>query len=226
VNQYTTPPTLMPGLEGMIDPDYGFLCMTSHWRPDPEAANPEMPGQKLSMSSYIPAFAHETCLCGSGRPFGNCCRPKRLWHPICPNPGLEGYSLTKPQSATFRNVDGDAIRERLMAAPQLRCTEADPDRVFWVFHGDPVLEDQYGRLCFGDLELKHNRILLVTAMSDLRLQTLLVFLSEVVGQHLGKPQTKQDPILGIDKQTNKMRTITASGRQPPRRRSGRKRRRR
>jgi hypothetical protein len=108
----------------------GFLCLSVHWRPDPEAANPEMPGHKLSMSSYIPVFPTEACLCGRGKRYGDCCQPKHLWHSICPNPGGEdsGYSLLKPQKATFRNVDGDAIRERLMADRRLCCTDTSRAR--------------------------------------------------------------------------------------------------
>jgi hypothetical protein len=226
VSQYITPPDLTSKLKGMIDPNQGFLCMSSHWRPDPGAEDPEMPGHKLSMSSYIPAFSYEACLCGSGQQFGDCCRPKRQWHPICPNPGMEGYSLTKSQSATFRNIDGAAVRERLVADPRLRGTEADPARAFWVFHGDPVIEDRYGILCLGDLELKDSRILVVSAMSDLRMQALLAVLQEIAGEFLGHPHIRQDPTYVMDKQTGKMKRFKSPAPQSPRRKSRRKRRRR
>jgi len=56
VRQYTTPPSLPSELEGMINPNNGFLCLSTYWQPDPEAADPEMPGRKLTMTSYIPVF--------------------------------------------------------------------------------------------------------------------------------------------------------------------------
>jgi len=75
-----------------------------------------MPGHKLAASSYIPAFPQDRCLCGSGRRYRDCCQLAPVWHPICVNPGGadNGFSLIRPQAARFRNVDGDAIRERLM----------------------------------------------------------------------------------------------------------------
>jgi len=226
MSKYVLPPDLPAGLEGMIHPDGGFLCMTSHWRPDPEAADPEMPGQKLSMSSYIPVFPNEACLCGSGKRYGACCQPERLWHPVCPNPGRQGYSLVKPQKATFRNVNGNVVRERLMADRRLRCTDTSQASAFWVFHGYPPVEDQYGFLCFGDIELKHNRTLLVTAMSDLRMQTLLALLQELAGDCLIEPHMSQDPVLVIDKNTGKMRSIRSSKLQSSKRRSRQRRHRR
>jgi len=207
MSKYVTPPNLPSAFEGVVDPNGGFLCMSSHWRPDPEADDPEWPGHKLSMSSYIPALPREACLCGSGRRYGDCCQPKRFWYPICPNPGMEGYSLTAPQSATFGDVDGAAIRQRLMADPRFRCTDDSRASAFWIYHGDPAVEDQYGLLCFGDLELKDDRSLLVTAMSDLRMQTLLAVLREVAGELLDEPRRSRDSNLVIDKRTGKMRTV-------------------
>lgn len=226
MSKYVLPPPLPTGLEGMINPDSGFLCMTSHWRPDPEAADPEMPGEKLSMSSYIPVFPNEACLCGSGKRYGDCCQPERLWRPVCPNPGRQGFSLLKPQAATFRNVNGDVIRERLMADRRLRCTDTGQASAFWVFHGHPPVEDQYGFLCFGDIELKHNRTLLVTAMSDLRMQTLLALLQEIADDCLAEPHMSQDPILAIDKKTSKMKRVEGSKPRSEKRRTTRRKRRR
>jgi hypothetical protein len=223
MSKYVTPPPLPDDAARMIDPDRGFLCMTSHWRPDPEAADPEMPGQKLSMSSYIPVSPEQACLCGSGRRYRDCCQPNPLWYPICPNPGGldRGYSLVKPQKATFGPVDGDAIRERLTAERRLRCTETRRARGFWAFFGDPPVEDQYGILSFGDVELKHNRTLVVGAMSDLRMRVLLAMLQEVAGDLLGKPRMSHKPILAIDKATGAMRKIGPS-RGKTRRKRGRR----
>jgi len=219
--KYVNPPRLDPGaLAGMIDPNRGFLCMTSHWRPDPKAADPEMPGQKLSMSSYIPLSGRKACLCGSGKRYRDCCQQSPSWYPVCPNPGGldRGYSLIKPQQATFRSLDGGVIRERLMTARQLRCTDASPASSFWVFFGDLPVEDQYGILCFGDIELKHNRTLVLSAMSDLRMQRLLALLSEIAGDVVGHPQMSHDPVAVIDKATGKMRQIQSTKPRPGRRR--------
>ena len=228
--KYVNPPRFDPeDLEGIVDPYGGFLCLSMHWRPDPEAADPEMPGQKLSMSSYIPMLPEEECLCGSGKHYRDCCQPERLWYPVCPNPGGtdRGFSLNKPQAARFRDVDGSAIRERLMADRRLRCTEDELARGFWTLFGDPLVEQEYGILCFGDIELKHNRTLVVGAMSDLRMQTLLALLREIADDLLGEPRItyREQPV--VDKRTGESRMQRASPprSQSPKRRKRRKRRR-
>jgi len=204
-------------LSGLIDPDGGFLCMTMHWRPNPEDPDPDMPGQKLSMSSYIPVSPEEDCLCDSGEQYRACCQRQRSWRPVCPNPGMQGYSLLSPQSATFHNVHGPTIRERLMADMRLRCVDESPDSSFWIFWGDPPAEDQYGILCFGDLELKENHTLLVTAMSDLRMRVVLDLLQEIAGDCLGTPQLSRDPVPVIEKTARRSRG-RLSRRRPRRRR--------
>jgi len=190
--------------------------MTVHWRPDPEAADPEMPAQKLSMSSYIPVLPREKCLCGSGKRYRDCCQPKRLWHPVCPRPGGpgSGFSLTGPQSARFRDVDGDAIRERLMADARLRCTDTSRASSFWILFGDPPVEEEYGILCFGDVELTRDRTLVVSAISDLRMQALLARLREIAGDLLGEPGVTYDEVPVIDRATNKSR-MQADREHPP-----------
>ena len=50
-----------------------------------------MPGQKLSMLTYIPLQPHDTCLCGSSQAYSTCCQPKRDWYPVCPNLDMESY---------------------------------------------------------------------------------------------------------------------------------------
>jgi len=221
MSKYVNPPQLdSAALAGMIDPNRGFLCMTSHWRPDPDAADPGMSGQKLSMSSYIPLPGRKACLCGSGKRYRDCCQQSPLWHPVCPNPGGldRGYSLVKPQRATFHGIDGEVVRERLMADRRLHCTDSDPASGFWIFFGDPPVEDQYGILCFGDIELEHNRTLVLSAMSDLRMQRLLALLDEIAGDVVGQPQMSHDPVAVIDKATGKMRQTQSSKPRPKRRR--------
>ncbi len=113
-----------------VDPDGGFLCLSTHWRANPADPDPDMPGQKQSMLTYIPLQPHDTCLCGSGKAYSTCCQPKRDWHPVCPNPDMEGYSLSAPQSATFHPVDGVTLREQLTKDTRLYCVDDGVDSGF------------------------------------------------------------------------------------------------
>ena len=185
----------------------GFLCFSTHWQPNPKDSNPNRPGQKMTMYSYIPLRSTDICLCGSGKIYSACCQTKRYWHPVCPNPGMKSYSLLVPQSATFSPVDGDKLRKQLMTDKRLHCSEDRRERSFWNFWGFPPVEDQYGILCFGDIELRENRTLLVTAMSDLRMDISLNILKEITGDSLGKPKIAYDKILLIDKLTHKSRFL-------------------
>jgi hypothetical protein len=181
-------PRLLPNeLNELIDPDGGFLCLSSHWRPKPGDPDPEMPGEKMSMASYIPCAPVEPCLCGSGLPYRRCCRPKPDWQPICRNPGGQGYSLVKPQSATFRGVDRAAIHGKLAADPRFYCTVDEAEKGFYLFWGNPPVRDQYGILGFGDIELEGDT-LVASAMSDLRMRVVLDVLFEIAGSLLGTPQ--------------------------------------
>lgn len=182
-----------------VDTNGGFLCLSVHWRPNPNDPDPDRPGQKLSMLGYIPLRPDDICLCRSGKTYSACCQPKRYWHPVCMNPDTEGYSLLAPQAATFHPVDGITLRERLMEDTRLYCTDSCMKSSFWIFWGDPAWEDQYGTLCFGDFELKRNHTLLVTTMSELRMQTLLNVLKEITEERLGVPQITHDQVQLIDK---------------------------
>lgn len=207
MKKYKTPPNFPQSNNQAIDLYGGFLSMTAHWRPDPNANNPEMPGHKLTMTSYIPLSPRDTCLCGSGKEYAICCRPKKLWHPVCPNPDGQGYAWLKPQSATYRKINGDMLRQRLNSEPRLRCLDKSLVSAFWIFQGDPSIEDEYGTLCFGDFELKRDRTLLVTAMSNLRMQILLDLLEEIAGDLLKTPRKRRDKVQVIDKKTQKMRKV-------------------
>jgi hypothetical protein len=185
------------------DPNGGFLCPLTHWRPNPADPNPSIPGQKQFTLTYIPREPDDTCLCGTGKTYRACCQPRRHWHPVCPNPGMEGHSLIAPQSAKIHPVNGLTLREQLTKDTRLHCVEDSVDSGFWIFWGDPAIEDQYGILCFGDFELKQNRTLLVTAMSNLSMQTLLKALEEITEDALGKPQIRYDRVQTIDKRAQR-----------------------
>lgn len=186
-----------------VDPNSGFLCMFTFWSPNPLDPHPEMPGQKQAVAMYKQVSPGETCLCGSGKTYRNCCRPRRYWYPICSNPGMEGYSFYVPCSATFENIAGEAIRQKMMADERLYCVEDEAHRGFWLFWGDPAIEDEeFGIVCFGDIELKQNHTLLLTAISELRLQALLNLLQEVAGEQLVTPRIQKDEPNAIDKQSS------------------------
>src|SRR5690349_15842056 len=107
-----------PKLVQGLDPDKGLLCISVYWRPKRSDSNPEMPGEKLSIASFIPIDdSDEPCLCGSGNPFRTCCQAKPYWQAICPNPddpSLRSHSPLQPQSATFTNVDGYSLGPKFM----------------------------------------------------------------------------------------------------------------
>ena len=184
---------LSPELLKKTDPYGGFLVLISFWRPDPTAPDPEMPGLKQSTLVYVEAQPNEPCLCGSGQTYGDCCRPKREWHPICYNPGAEDYSLVQPQEAIFKVLDAATLKERLDDDVRLEPVEDAPTTGFWLFWDEPAVEAEYGIINFGDIELKANRTLLVSAMSDLRMQRLLDLLQEIAADCLGAPKLSHDP---------------------------------
>lgn len=191
---------LSPQLLEQTDPYGGFLVWTSYWRPNPNDPDPEMPGLKQAITAFVTLKPEERCMCGSGRPFEVCCRPKPLWEPVCYNPGAEGYSFLVPQEALFEQVKAPTLKERLDDDPRLAIVEDTPGGGFWILWGDPALESKYGIVCFGDIELRQDGSLLVTAMSDLRMQTVLELLQEIAADCLPDPPTlTKDPIPTLPK---------------------------
>ena len=129
--------------KGPVNPDAGFLCYVVCWRPKADALEDDLTGEKQTMMNYIPCAPDQACLCGSGRLFQDCCQPRRLWHPLCPNPGvpeIAGYSKMRGQSATFTRIGVDFVRAQLMDDIRLRCTEDAPNQGFWIYEGDPAIQ--------------------------------------------------------------------------------------
>lgn len=219
MRKYRTPVAVPP--EVHVDPNSGFLCLEMHWRPNPADPDPNMPGQKLSTSSFIPALPQTLCLCGSGKRFAGCCQRRPVWWPLCPNPEGIGYSLVAPQAATFRGFDRTALRERLAADRRLHLTVNEPDEGFWIFWGDPPVEDDYGVVCYGDIQLHADGRLEVTAMSELRMRVLMELVQEAAGDLLGTTEVQPQPIPVIDKMTNKTRMLPTHGQAGERGRRGR-----
>ena len=185
---------------GSLDPNGGALAYTIYWRPRAEDADPEMPGEKLAMVSYLPTKAGDLCPCGSGRRFGVCCQLQPYWELVCRDPDVQGYSLMLPQEVTFANVPTDAVYTFLQNDERLSCVEDAFPQAFWNYWGDPAFETPYGMLCFGDFELQEDRTLLVTAISDKRMQVLLDLLQPL---NLGVPPIQRDPARRIDKPMRK-----------------------
>ena len=197
-----------------LDPNGGVLVHTTCWRPRSGDPNPEHPGEKVAMIIYHPTDAHEVCPCGSGKRFGSCCAPLPYWRPVCPNPGKQGYSLVHGQSARFTDVPVDAVYAFLQDDERLYCTEDTPHRVFWTYWGNPAFDIPQGTLCFGDIELLESQTLLITALSDARMEVLLELVHPL---KLGTPQIQQDSFLRLEKPTRKVpaRKRTLTPRQRP-----------
>jgi Uma2 family endonuclease len=57
-----------------VDMNGWFLCFWTYWQPDPAAPDPEMPGLKQEMVTYLPVAPAADCLCGSGKSYAGCCQ--------------------------------------------------------------------------------------------------------------------------------------------------------
>jgi len=184
-----------------LDPSGGVLVVTTYWRPRSGDPNPEQPGEKLSILSYLPTDADELCPCGSGNSFGACCQPLPYWRPVCPNPGMQGYSLVHPQSVRFTTIPAEVVYAFLQDDERLYCVEDTPQRAFWTYWGDPAFDTPpFGTLCFGDLELQENHTLFVSGLSDARMEVLLDLLSPL---RLGTPKIQRDAFPRLEKPARK-----------------------
>ena len=193
---HNTPNSLMSAEIISLNPQAGVLVMTMYWRPRPADPDPEQPGEKLSALSYLPIDARKRCPCGSGKRFGTCCRLLPYWRPVCPNPGMQGYSLVRPQAASFTNVDADEIYAFLQEDERLYCIEPGPEHSFWIYWGEIAFDAPYGTVCFGDFELQKDHTFVVTALSDTRMQVLLEMLHPL---QLGTPHMQLDPFPRVEK---------------------------
>jgi hypothetical protein len=185
-----------------LNPDGGILAYTSCWRPRPGDPDPERPGERVAMVIYHPMGAQESCPCGSGKQFGSCCSPLPYWRPVCLNPGKQGYSLVQGQFARYSNIPVDEIYAFLKEDERLYCTEDTPEHVFWTYWGDPAFDLPQGRLSFGDIELLERQTLLLSALSDARMEMLLEFVRPL---KLSTPQMEKDStFLHIEKPPRKV----------------------
>lgn len=186
-----------------LNPDGGVLVVTMCWRPGSGDPDSEQVGERVSTMSYHPTDAEGPCPCGSGKRFGACCQPLPYWRPVCPNPDMQGYSLVHLQTARFTNIPARALYTFLRDDKRLHCIEDTPQRAFWTYWGDPPFDIPQGRLCFGDIELLDGRTLLISALSDTRMEMLLELVRPL---NLGTPHMQLEPFSYVDKPGRKAPT--------------------
>jgi len=114
---------------------------------------------------------------------------------------MQGYSLVHPQSARFMNIPTDAVYASLQDDERLYCVEDTPQRAFWTYWGNPAFDIPQGTLCFGDIELLGSRTLLVSALSDARMEILLELVRPL---KLSTPKMHKDPVPRLEKQVRKV----------------------
>ena len=187
MQKYEMPEVLAPELAGVLDRTPGFRCATTYWQPNPADPHPEMPGRKVHVASFIPMLRDEACLCGSGKLFGKCCLSAPERTVLVPDPGEPGYSPYVDQSARYEILDWGALVGHLMAETGLHCTDESRDRSFWVCFGDPPVDTEYGIVCYGDIEASDSNTLVVMALSDKRMHSLLDLVQGIAGECLGTP---------------------------------------
>src|SRR5258708_17413041 len=110
---------------------------------------------------------------------------------------MQGHSLVHPQPARFANTPADVVYAFLQDDERLYCVEDSPQRAFWTYWGDPAFDTPpFGTLCFGDLELQGDDTLLVSGLSDARMEVLLDLLSPL---KLGTPKIQRDAFPRLEK---------------------------
>src|SRR5258707_14083900 len=72
-----------------LDPNGGVLSRMLCWRPRLGDPDPEYPGEKVFLTSYMPTAAEDLCPCGSCKHLRPCCYPLRCFREPCPNPGRQ-----------------------------------------------------------------------------------------------------------------------------------------
>lgn len=206
-----------------LHPNDVFYAFVSHWQPDPEAANPEMPGRKAMMTMVIPAKPGMQCVCGSGKLFTACCKRKNYWIPVCVNPDFMGYGKLESYQVTYRPTDCMVLKSRLTADERFRCNVDSDESSHWLFHNNsPHRFTEYGEINLGDIELSADGSLQVTAMSTPRMMALREILESEYGlsdpeievdsgrRRIPKPLRMVDMLPGISKAVEESRKIMVS----------------
>ena len=208
-----------------LHPNDVFYVYVSYWQPDPEAANPEMPGRKAMMTMLMPTISGMICVCGSGKSFSSCCKRRNYWIPVCINPDFESYSKMEIHSAIYQPHDCASLKEGLLSDARFRCNDNGDRSHHWLFHNNsPSRFTEYGVVNLGDIELKSDGSLLVTAMNAARMEALRAILENQMGldePHLEiesvkgripKPMSLKEMMSHISEGTAKAKQLKVSGR--------------
>ena len=156
-----------------LHPNDVFYVYVSQWQPDPEADNPEMPGRKATMLMLRPAEANMLCVCGSTKSFNVCCKRRNYWILVCDNPDFKGYCKVEIQIATYHLTNCQEIKTALNNSEHFRNIVDGKENPQWLFHGNSSYRfTEYGEINLGDIELKPDGILFVTAMSKVRMMAI------------------------------------------------------
>lgn len=183
----------------MIDPRTGFISLEVYWRPKDGVPNPNRPGEKVSISIFRPCAPEASCYCGSGRTFRSCCQNRKQWPVVTVDPGGMSFSHARAHSSVYPIREATKLRQAFMTDSRLQCTDDSSTTAgFWLFVGAPPIETTYGRLNFGDLEIKKGR-LLVTAMSAKRHEVIQKLLIEIAAGCLDTASVKVHPAHYLDK---------------------------
>lgn len=207
-----------------LHPNDVFYVYVSHWQPDPEAANPEMPGRKAIMSMLRPATPGMDCVCGSAKSFATCCKRRNYWILVCDNPDFQSYSRVEINTATYYPADRRVLWDSLMHDKRFRCNDDSEESGHWLFHNDSLQRfTEYGEINLGDVELKPDGSLFVTAMSSARMTAMREILEaenglpepeitvEATKGRIPKPLRLRDMQSGIHKAAGIARQVRLSG---------------
>ena len=171
----------------ILHPNDVFYVYVSQWQPDPEADTPEMPGRKAIMSMLRAAQPGMVCVCGSGKSFVACCKRRNYWILVCDNPDFNGYSKVEIHTAKYHPADRQAVKAALIKDERFRCNDDSEESPHWLFQNNsPYRFTEYGEINLGDIELKPDGSLFVTAMSKVRMTVMREILEGEIG--LAEPE--------------------------------------
>jgi len=207
-----------------LHPNDVFYVYVSQWQPDPEAVNPQKPGRKAIMSMLRPAQSGMVCVCGSGKSFVACCKRRNYWILVCDNPDFKGYSKVEIHTAKYHPADCQAVKAALIEDERFRCNDDSDENPHWLFHNNsPHRFTEYGEINLGDIELKPDGSLFVTAMSKVRMTAMREILEGQIGLaepeltveetkgRIPKPLRLKDMQHGIQEAAGKARQVKLPG---------------
>lgn len=176
------------------------------------------------MSMLRPAVPGMDCVCGSGKSFAACCKRRSYWILVCDNPDFKSYSKVEIQTATYHPADCQAVKAALLEDERFRCNDDVGENPHWLFHNNsPHRFTQFGEINLGDIELKPDGSLFVTAMSVVRMTAMREILERQIGLaepeltteapkgRIPKPLRLRDMYTGINMAADKARQVRLPG---------------